>query len=122
VCGRHRKEFYALSMPSKMEIDVRTNAARAMCLPSFGTVVRIFLAPRGQIYRKRNNVPTSTEESRSAGRGLRLAAVLANGVLVGASLDQSIKQLPARKKIGSVAYSNYSRAADLGNGVPFYTT
>jgi hypothetical protein len=67
-------------------------------------------------------VPTSTEESRSAGHGLRLAAVLANCVLVGATLDQSIKQLPARKKIGSVAYSNYSRAADLGNGVPFYTT
>jgi hypothetical protein len=67
-------------------------------------------------------VPTSTEESRNAGYGLRLAAVLVNGVLVGASLDQSVKQLPARKKIGSVAYSNYSRAADLGNGIPFYTT
>jgi hypothetical protein len=54
--------------------------------------------------------------------GLMLGAVLANGVLVGATLDQSIKQLPARRRIGPVAYSNYSRAADLGNGIAWYAT
>jgi hypothetical protein len=51
---------------------------------------------------------------------LLLAAVLANGLLAGASLDQSIKQLPARSRIGPVAYSEYSKAADLGNGVVWY--
>lgn len=58
------------------------------------------------------------DESRA--RGLMLAAVVANGLLAGASLDQSIKQLPARDTIGSVVYSEYSRAGDLGNGIAFY--
>ena len=47
-------------------------------------------------------------------------AAAANGILAGASLDQSIKQLPARHKIGMIAYSKYSRAADLGNGILWY--
>lgn len=51
---------------------------------------------------------------------LLLTAVLVNGLLVGASMDQSIKQLPARHRIGVVAYSEYSKAADLRNGVVFY--
>lgn len=37
--------------------------------------------------------------------GLLLGAVVANAVLVGASLNQSIKQLPARRRIGAVAFS-----------------
>jgi hypothetical protein len=48
------------------------------------------------------------------------AATAANGILTGASLDQSIKQLPARHKIGMVAFSAYSRAADLGPGIAWY--
>jgi uncharacterized membrane protein len=36
------------------------------------------------------------------------------------SLDQSIKQLPARHRIGVVAFAAYSQAADLGNGVVWY--
>jgi hypothetical protein len=51
---------------------------------------------------------------------LLLMATAANGMLVGASLDQSIKQLPARHQIGLVAYSQYSRAADLGTGIAYY--
>jgi Domain of unknown function (DUF1772) len=51
---------------------------------------------------------------------LVLAATAADGLLAGASLDQSIKQLPARRRIGAVDYSAYSRAADLGNGIAFY--
>src|SRR5215467_12668272 len=51
---------------------------------------------------------------------LTVAAVAANGMLVGASLDQSIKQLPARHHIGAIAFSAYSRAADLGPGVLWY--
>jgi hypothetical protein len=49
-----------------------------------------------------------------------LAATAANGLLAGASLDQSIKQLPARKRIGALAFARYSQAADLANGVPWY--
>jgi hypothetical protein len=52
--------------------------------------------------------------------GLTIAAVALNGILAGASLDQCIKQLPARRRIGAVAYSVYSRASDLGNGVVWY--
>jgi hypothetical protein len=51
---------------------------------------------------------------------LVLVATALNGILAGASLDQSIKQLPARHKIGVVAYSAYSQASDLGNGVAWY--
>lgn len=49
-------------------------------------------------------------------------ATAADGVLTGASLDQSIKQLPARHKLGAVAFSAYSQAADLGPGVVWYAT
>ena len=49
-----------------------------------------------------------------------LAAAL-NGLLAGASLDQSLKQLPARHKMGVSAFSLYSRSADLSrNGVIWY--
>lgn len=51
---------------------------------------------------------------------LVVAATAADGLLAGASLDQSIKQLPARHKIGLVAYSAYSRASDLGPGILWY--
>jgi hypothetical protein len=53
---------------------------------------------------------------------LLLAATAANGILAGASLDQSVKQLPARHRIGMVAFSAYSRAADLGNGIVWYAS
>jgi hypothetical protein len=53
-------------------------------------------------------------------RLLLIAAVAFNGVLSGASLDQSIKQLPARRRMGVIAFSAYSRAADLGNGIVWY--
>jgi hypothetical protein len=54
---------------------------------------------------------------------LLIAAVAFNGVLTGASLDQSIKQLPARQRIGAIAFSTYSRAADLSrNGIIWYAT
>jgi hypothetical protein len=49
-----------------------------------------------------------------------LAATALTGILCGASLDQSIKQLPARRRIGAIAFSTYAKAADLKNGVPWY--
>ncbi len=55
-----------------------------------------------------------------AALGLLVASVAANGLLSGASGDQSVKQLPARRRIGAVAYSEYSRAGDLGNGIAWY--
>ena len=53
---------------------------------------------------------------------LLVAATALNGILAGASLDQSIKQLPARHRIGAIAYSLYSRASDLGNGIVWYAS
>jgi hypothetical protein len=51
---------------------------------------------------------------------LVLLATAFNGILAGASLDQSIKQLPARHRIGVAAYSAYTKASDLGNGILWY--
>jgi hypothetical protein len=51
---------------------------------------------------------------------LLILATAFNGILAGASLDQSIKQLPARHKIGTAVYSVYSQASDLGNGIAWY--
>lgn len=56
----------------------------------------------------------------SAALVLLIASLAANGLLTGATLDQAIKQLPARRRIGVLAYSDYSRAADLGNGLVWY--
>jgi hypothetical protein len=49
-----------------------------------------------------------------------ICAATLTGLLCGASLDQSIKQLPARHIIGTNAFSAYAKASDLKNGVPWY--
>jgi len=49
-----------------------------------------------------------------------MAALVADGILAGLSLDKVIVQLPARRRIGVSAYAAYARAADLGNGIAFY--
>jgi len=52
---------------------------------------------------------------------LLIAAVLTNGLIAGASLDRSVVQLPARRKIGVPAYSAYSVAHELeGVGLIWY--
>lgn len=51
---------------------------------------------------------------------LAVAAVAMIGPLAGMSLDQSVKQLPARHSIGVSAFSAYQRAADLANGAFLY--
>lgn len=53
---------------------------------------------------------------------LLVLATAADGILAGASLDQSIKQLPARHRMGAVAFSVCSRASDLGPGIIWYAT
>jgi len=47
---------------------------------------------------------------------LLATAATVDGLLAGASLDQSIEQLPARHRIGVRAYSAYSRASHVANG------
>jgi hypothetical protein len=51
-----------------------------------------------------------------------MAALVADGILAGLSLDKVIVQLPARRRIGVAAYAAYARAADLGNGIAFYAS
>jgi hypothetical protein len=52
---------------------------------------------------------------------LTFIAAASNGLLAGASLDQSLKQLPARHQMGVSAFSLYSRSADLSlNGIVWY--
>jgi hypothetical protein len=53
-------------------------------------------------------------------QGWFLLSFAFTGLLCGASLDQSIKQLPARHKIGTRAFSAYAKAADLKTGVGYY--
>jgi len=43
-------------------------------------------------------------------------ATTVNGLLAGASADQSIEQLPARHRIGMGAYRAYSQASHMANG------
>jgi hypothetical protein len=52
--------------------------------------------------------------------GVAVAALVADGLLAGLSLDKVIVQLPARRRMGVVGYAGYARSADLGNGVAFY--
>lgn len=52
--------------------------------------------------------------------GMAVAAMVADGLLAGLSLDKVIVQLPARWRMGVVGYAAYARSADLGNGVAFY--
>ena len=51
---------------------------------------------------------------------LLVAANALSGILAGVSLDQSIKQLPTRHRIGAIAYSQYSQASDLKSGIVWY--
>jgi hypothetical protein len=51
---------------------------------------------------------------------LQIAAVVVASMGATASLDQLIKQLRARHRIGVVAYSAYSRAADFHTGILYY--
>lgn len=53
-------------------------------------------------------------------QAVSVAAMAVGGIVAGVSLDKVIVQLPARRRMGPVAYARYARAADLGNGVAFY--
>jgi hypothetical protein len=49
-------------------------------------------------------------------------AIFTNGLLAGTSFDTSLVKLPARRKIGNVAYAAFARGNDLGRGVIVYST
>ena len=51
---------------------------------------------------------------------LVIATTALSGIGAGASLDVSIRQLPARHRIGVLAYSAYSQATDLGTARVWY--
>ena len=51
---------------------------------------------------------------------LVIATTALSGIAAGASLDVSIRQLPARHRIGVMAYSAYSQATDLGTARIWY--
>jgi hypothetical protein len=51
---------------------------------------------------------------------LVMATTALSGIAAGASLDVSIRQLPARHRIGVIAYSVYSQATDLGTAWIWY--
>lgn len=51
---------------------------------------------------------------------LVIATTALSGIAAGASLDVSIRQLPARHRIGIRAYSAYSQATDLGTARIWY--
>ena len=51
---------------------------------------------------------------------LVVATTAFSGIAAGTSLDVSIRQLPARHRIGVLAYSVYSRATDLGTAIFWY--
>ena len=51
---------------------------------------------------------------------LILVATALNRMLAGASLEGSLVKLPARRRIGNVAYATFARGNDLGNGRVVY--
>lgn len=51
---------------------------------------------------------------------LVVATTVLSGIAAGTGLDVSIRQLPARHRIGVIAYSAYSRATDLGTALFWY--
>lgn len=53
---------------------------------------------------------------------LIIANVAVHGIIAGLSLDVALVKLPTRKRIGSVAYANFARGNDLGNGIIVYPT
>lgn len=47
-------------------------------------------------------------------------AVIEGGIIAGVSFDVALVKLPTRKRIGPVAYAQFARGNDLGNGKVVY--
>jgi hypothetical protein len=51
---------------------------------------------------------------------LMILATAMNGLLSGLNVDTALVKLPARRRIGAVAYATFARGNDLGNGLVVY--
>lgn len=51
---------------------------------------------------------------------LLVVAVIDGGIIAGVSFDVALVKLPTRKRIGPVAYAQFARGNDLGNGKIVY--
>jgi hypothetical protein len=51
---------------------------------------------------------------------LMILATAMNGLLAGLNVDTALVKLPARRRIGAVAYAAFARGNDLGNGLVVY--
>ncbi len=51
---------------------------------------------------------------------LIVLATAINGLLAGLNTDTALVKLPARRRIGAVAYATFARGNDLGNGLIVY--
>lgn len=51
---------------------------------------------------------------------LLMLATATNGLLAGLNVDTALVKLPARRRIGAVAYATFARGNDLGNGLVVY--
>lgn len=51
---------------------------------------------------------------------LLVVTVIVHGIIAGLSFDVALVKLPTRQRIGYVAYANFARGNDLGNGVIVY--
>jgi hypothetical protein len=49
-------------------------------------------------------------------------STVVHGILAGLSFDVAAVKLPTRKRIGAIAYANFARGNDLGNGLIVYPT
>lgn len=49
-----------------------------------------------------------------------ILATATNGLLAGISFDATTVKLPARRRIGNIAYAIFARGNDLGNGLYVY--
>ena len=54
--------------------------------------------------------------------GLVIAATILNGLLAGGNVDRMLVATPAWGQIGLAAWADFSRHADLGNGIFVYPT
>jgi hypothetical protein len=51
---------------------------------------------------------------------LLVLAVIEGGIIAGVSFDVALVKLPTRKRIGPMAYAQFARGNDLGNGRTVY--
>ena len=53
---------------------------------------------------------------------LILTSVVVHGIIAGVSFDVATVKLPTRKRIGVIAYAQFARGNDMGNGIIVYPT